>query len=203
MILLGSSGSIGKNVAFLAMKYGIKLDALACKTDYKELNSQICKFNPKFVYIEDNKLKNLVEHSRVFTSKDGIDKFLEACYDEFGSTAAINSLMGFSGSRPRLVSQNLGSKLALTTTDSLGAGGTFLDSKRITPIHRVHFALNSWPHNTPACQPLIITASGGASYDMHIYDLESATVKSALKHPNWSLGAAVTLGCATWGKQPI
>ncbi|QQF52738.1 1-deoxy-D-xylulose-5-phosphate reductoisomerase [Campylobacter fetus subsp. venerealis] len=197
MILLGSSGSIGKNVVFLAMKYGIKLDALACKTDYKELNSQISKFNPKFVYIEDNKLKNFVEHSRVFTSKDGIDKFLEACYDEFGSTVVINSLVGFSGLRPSLVSQKLGFKLALANKESLVAGGKFLDTKSINPIDSEHFGLKFLLKNRPAVKKMIITASGGAFYDMHINELEFVTAKSALKHPNWSMGAKITIDSAT------
>lgn len=197
MIVLGSSGSIGVNALKLAKEHGLRVDALACKSSVERLNSQIEEFAPKLVYIDDDSLKSLVKHKFVFSKKDGIEKFLKACYEQGCGLKLINSFVGFDGLIPSVVALELGFELALANKESLVAGGKFLDCSKITPIDSEHFGLKFLLKDRPEINRLIITASGGAFYDRDITTLKDAKVEDALKHPNWSMGAKITIDSAT------
>ncbi|ANE35265.1 1-deoxy-D-xylulose 5-phosphate reductoisomerase [Campylobacter iguaniorum] len=197
MIILGSTGSIGKNACLLAGEHGIKINALACYKNYKELNEQIAKFNPKLVYIKDENLKKYINHKHVFTQIDGMVEFLKACKSEFEGDLLINSLVGFDGLEPSYHAQKLGFKLALANKESLVAGGKFLDTKAINPIDSEHFGVKFLLKSSPKIKKLIITASGGAFYNLSQKELKTATPQMALKHPNWDMGAKITIDSAT------
>lgn len=197
MIVLGSTGSIGVNSIFLAKKFNIKVNALACEKNYELLNQQIEVFKPKFIYIHRPELKKNVKHKIVFTSLDGIEAFLKACSDEFGGDTVINALVGFSGLKPSVISQKLGFKLALANKESLVVGGKFLDCKKISAIDSEHFGLNFLLKNRRKFKSLIITASGGAFYRLGLKELDNVNAKMALRHPNWDMGAKITIDSAT------
>ncbi|MEE3744676.1 1-deoxy-D-xylulose-5-phosphate reductoisomerase [Campylobacter porcelli] len=197
MIVLGSSGSIGLNALRLAREHNLKVEALACKSNLKVLNSQIKEFAPKLVYIDDDSLKPLVNHKFVFSKNDGIESFLKACSDEIGSTKLINAFVGFDGLTPSVLGLKLGFDLALANKESLVVGGQFLDCAKITPIDSEHFGLKFLLKDRPKIHRLIITASGGAFYNRDIAALKDASVEDALKHPNWNMGAKITIDSAT------
>lgn len=193
MIILGSTGSIGTNALNLARKHNLKISALSCAKNYKILNKQIAEFKPKFVCIEDKSLKSFVDHDRVFCSKDGLIDMINECEDNI----AINSVVGFAGLMPSYAVQKSGKKLALANKESLVSGGKFLDTKSINPIDSEHFGLKfllSCPHKV---KELVITASGGAFYKTPIKALKNVTPSDALKHPNWYMGAKITIDSAT------
>ena len=162
MIVLGSTGSIGKNALSLAGEYGLSVTALACASNYKLLNAQIKDFAPKLVFIKDKKLAKFVKHSRVFCGD--IREFLKVCASECDSskTTLINALVGFGGLVPSKLAQELGFHLALANKESLVAGGAFLDTAKITPIDSEHFGLK-FLLSSKLAEPkkLIITASAG------------------------------------------
>lgn len=193
MVVLGSTGSIGKTSLNLAAKFDIEVEALSCNSNYELLNEQILKFNPKFVCINDEKLAKFVKHKQVFVGEKGILDMLEACK----SNLAINSLVGFAGLAPSVKIQNLGKKLALANKESLVVGGKFLDTKAINPIDSEHFGLKFLLENKTPIDRLIITASGGAFYKTPIKALKNVKAKDALKHPNWDMGAKITIDSAT------
>lgn len=195
MIILGSTGSIGKNALILAKKFRIQTHALACAKNYKLLNEQICEFRPKLVYIKDSNLAKLVNHDAVFSGD--IAKFLKACFSEFGAQKLINAIVGFAGLKPSVCAQNLGFELCLANKESLVAGGKFLDREKIFPIDSEHFGLRFLLKNAPKIQNLIITASGGAVKKMPIKALKTLTPQIALNHPNWDMGAKITIDSAT------
>ena len=197
MIILGSSGSIGLNALNLAKEYNLKVDALACKSSLKVLNAQIEEFSPKLVYIDDDSLKPLVNHKFVFSKKDGIEKFLIACDEQSHGSKLINAFVGFDGLVPSVMALKLGFDLALANKESLVAGGQFLDCSKITPIDSEHFGLKFLLKDCPQLHRLIITASGGAFYGRDIASLKDASVEDALKHPNWNMGAKITIDSAT------
>lgn len=193
MIILGSTGSIGTNALNLARKHDIKISALSCGKNYKILNEQIAEFKPKFVCIEDKSLKHFVNHDRVFCGNDGLIDMINECDDDI----AINSIVGFAGLMPSYSLQKSGKKLALANKESLVSGGKFLDTKAINPIDSEHFGLKfllSSPHKV---KELVITASGGAFHKTPIKALSSVTPRDALKHPNWDMGAKITIDSAT------
>ncbi|QKF91390.1 1-deoxy-D-xylulose-5-phosphate reductoisomerase [Campylobacter sp. CCUG 57310] len=193
MVVLGSTGSIGKTSLNLAHKFNIGIEAISCNSNYELLNEQILKFNPKFVCINDENLAKFVKHKQVFTGEQGILDMLEACK----SKLVINSLVGFAGLAPSVKIQNLGKKLALANKESLVVGGKFLNAKEINPIDSEHFGLKFLLENKTPAGSLIITASGGAFYKTPIKALKNVTAKDALKHPNWDMGAKITIDSAT------
>lgn len=199
MIVLGSTGSIGKNTLSLAKEYGLEVLALACEKNYELLNAQIKAFAPKLVFIKDKSLAQFVEHKRVFCGD--ISEFLRACASECDSskTTLINALVGFAGLLPSKIAQELDFKLALANKESLVAGGAFLDTAKITPIDSEHFGLKFLLAGTLVKpKKLIITASGGAVVDIKSpKKIAKLSPKKALKHPNWSMGAKITIDSAS------
>lgn len=198
MIVLGSTGSIGKSTLWLARKYSLNIKALACRSDFALLNEQIREFKPDLVYIQRAEFSKNVEHKRVFSGD--IVEFLRACASscEASKTTLVNALVGFDGLVPSFWGQKLGFKLALANKESLVAGGAFLDTDKIVPIDSEHFGLKFLLANS-ASEPkaLVITASGGAVADMSSDEIATLSAEKALKHPNWNMGAKITVDSAT------
>jgi len=193
MVVLGSTGSIGTNSLEIARKFNIEVEALACAENVKKLNAQIAEFHPKFVYIKDEKLKSKVAHNKIFSGKNGICEMLNRCE----SKTVINALVGFAGLIPSLKIQNSGKILCLSNKESLVVGGKFLDTSKIRAIDSEHFGLKFLLENSAKPAKMIITASGGAFYKTPIKDLSSKKAADALKHPNWNMGAKITIDSAT------
>lgn len=193
MVILGSTGSIGQNSLVVAKQFNLKVEALACSNNYELLNRQIKEFKPKFVYIQNQDLVKKVNHKRVFSGIDGIISMLKECE----SKSVINALVGFAGLKPSLEVQRLGKDLALANKESLVVGGKFLDCSKIDAIDSEHFGLKFLLNSPYRPKELIITASGGAFYKTKIKELKNVTPQMALKHPNWDMGAKITIDSAT------
>lgn len=193
MIILGSTGSIGKNALYIAKKAKLRVDALSCGKNIELLNKQIKLFKPSFVCVQDKIDVEKVEHKRVFHSQEGIIKLIE----ESSSKLVLNALVGFSGLRASLHTQKLGKSLALANKESLVIAGKFLDTSKIIPIDSEHCALKALLKKNDEIKQLFITASGGAFYDLDLKNLKNVKAKDALKHPNWSMGAKITIDSAT------
>lgn len=196
--MLGSTGSIGKNTLSLAKKHEMSMLALACGTNYALLNEQIKEHKPKLVYIANKDLAHKVNHKAVFSGD--IKAFLHSCASECQAkeTKLINALVGFAGLIPSKTAQDLEFQVALANKESLVAGGAFLDADKITPIDSEHFGLKfllSGHLSKP--NKLIITASGGAVLNKSAKKIAKLTPKQALKHPNWDMGAKITIDSAT------
>lgn len=196
MIVLGSTGSIGLNALFLARKFGVKISALACGRNVALLNKQIAEFKPKFICVAENADLNLLkfDKKRVFVGQSGLEKMLESCEDEL----VLNAIVGFAGLRASLKAKELGRHLALANKESLVVAGKFLKGAKITPIDSEHSALAFLlkAHKNDV-RKLIITASGGAVRNVPLKNLANIDAKAVLKHPNWSMGAKITIDSAT------
>lgn len=193
MIILGSTGSIGRNALKLAFARNINVEALSCAKNYELLNEQIAKFKPKFVCIGDLKFRSFVKHSRVFCGENGLKEMIFSAK----SKVAINAIVGFAGLMPSVYLQQSGKILTLANKESLVVGGKFLDTDAINPIDSEHFGLKFLLKNRKDFRRLIITASGGAFYKTPLKSLNSVTPQMALKHPNWNMGAKITIDSAT------
>ena len=192
MVVLGSTGSIGVNSLLIANKFNIEVEALSCNKNVDLLNLQIEKFKPKFVCVGDESLVKSVNHKTVFVGENGLLEMLKNCK----SKKVINALVGFAGLKPSIKTQNLGKTLCLANKESLVVAGKFLDTKKIIPIDSEHFGLKFLLKNMKISK-MIITASGGAFRDASLKSLKNATPKDALKHPNWNMGAKITIDSAT------
>jgi len=190
--LLGSTGSIGRNVLKVAKKNSIKVEAICANSSVELLNRQIKEFNPSFVAIGDKTKASEIKHNKIFAGEDGILEMLSL----LRSKKVINSLVGFSGLKPTKTALELGKKVALANKESLVAAGAFLDIENITPIDSEHFAL-SYLFQNRTIKKMYITASGGAFRDKKKSELKKVTINDALKHPNWSMGKKITIDSAT------
>lgn len=196
MIVFGSTGSIGRNTLFLAQRFKIPIKALSCGQNITLFNEQIAKFKPEFVCIADKKDKHLLhfDSKRIFVGQSGLEQILHLCDDEL----VVNAIVGFAGLRTSLKAKELGKKLALANKESLVVAGKFLKNAHILPIDSEHAALNFLLKNhRSSLKKLFITASGGASFKLKQRDLRKLTPQLALKHPNWTMGAKITIDSAT------
>lgn len=193
MIVFGSTGSIGVNALKLAALKNIKISALACGENIKLLNKQIQAFKPQFVAIKNAKDKHLVKHDKVFIGQAGLEEILQNCQDDF----LLNAIVGFAGLKSTIKAKKLGKKIALANKESLVVAGNFLKGAKIIPVDSEHSALNFLLKDKKNIKKLYITASGGAFYKSKIKDLKDVSPKDALRHPNWAMGAKITIDSAT------
>ncbi|GAA9686662.1 1-deoxy-D-xylulose-5-phosphate reductoisomerase [Helicobacter pylori] len=196
MVVLGSTGSIGKNALKIAKKFKIGIEALSCGKNIALINEQIKVFKPKKVAILDPNDLNALEPlgAKVFVGLEGIDAMIEECV----SHLVINAIVGVAGLRASFKSLQTNKKLALANKESLVSAGHLLDISQITPIDSEHFGLWALLQNK-VLKPksLIISASGGAFRDTPLELIPIQNAQNALKHPNWSMGSKITIDSAS------
>ena len=192
--LLGSTGSIGVNTLNIAREFGIDVEVLVAGNNIELLQKQIDEFNPKIVVVGKKEHVKKIKHKNVLYEEEGILEAIQNCQ----SKIVVNALVGFLGLKPTLKALELNKEVALANKESLVVAGKFIKSSKITPIDSEHFGL--WyilnQNNIPYSK-LTITASGGAFRDWSEEKLKNATLKDALKHPNWSMGKKITIDSAT------
>lgn len=193
MILLGSTGSIGTNTLEIARRFNLNIDVLVAGKSVELLNQQIKEFSPRVVVVGSKYDIVKVNHSHVLHGEEGI---LEAIQSS-DSSLVINALVGFLGLRPTLKAIECGKKVALANKESLVAAGAFIDVSKLQPIDSEHFGLWYLLNENRPVEKMIITASGGAFRDWDLDRLHKATLKDALKHPNWSMGQKITIDSAS------
>lgn len=194
MIILGSTGSIGVNALDVCDRFGITIELLAAGSNVALLNSQIKKFNPKFVCIFDGSKVNEIDGcgAEIFVGERGL---LEALAKTTGKKV-LNAIVGFAGLSATLESITLGKEVALANKESLVAAGKFIDTSKIIPVDSEHFAL--WYLNKGGdISKMVITASGGALRDAPLAQIYASSVTDVLKHPNWTMGRKITVDSAT------
>ena len=192
MILLGSTGSIGVNTLQIAKRFNLAVEALVAGKNISLLNEQIEAFHPRFVAIANPSARQYVKHDKVFVRQDDIVEMLQLCQ----SDTVVNALVGFAGLRPSIETIRLGKRLALANKESLVVAGHLLDIDKITPIDSEHFGL-WYLMNQRRVSKMTITASGGAFRDTPLEQMALMGPEDALKHPNWSMGAKITIDSAT------
>ncbi len=192
MVVLGSTGSIGQNALEIAKRFDLKIEALCANKNVKLLNEQIKLFNPRYVCIGDESLKDKIAHPKVFCGDEGILDMLELCK----SKLVVNALVGYAGLKPSVKTQALGKTLALANKESLVVAGAFLDTQNIIPIDSEHFGLR-YLLNGRKVSKMTITASGGAFRDTPLEKIPLLKLSDALKHPNWDMGKKITIDSAT------
>lgn len=200
--ILGSTGSIGTQALEVVDKYEGKfeVEALCCASN-RLILKQIEKYKPKFVAVLDtnlaNEIKNKFDNVEVFTGHEGICNIAQKKYD-----LVINALVGISGLRPTIRAIEVHNDIALANKETLVAGGDIVmplakkNGIKILPVDSEHSAI--WQSLTAKnVSRILLTASGGAFRDKTKEELVNAKAVDALKHPNWDMGAKVTIDSAT------
>lgn len=206
--VLGSTGSIGTQTLDVARKYNIKISALTAHSNVKLIEEQIREFKPSLAVMFDEKaasdLKTRIADLDVKVLS-GMDGLIEAATEEFCDTV-LNSLVGMVGLEPTLAAAEAGKNIALANKETLVAGGELVMNKvkeygvKLLPVDSEHSAIFQCLEGCPDrkfLKKLILTASGGPFFGKTRDELENVTVHEALRHPNWSMGAKITIDSAT------
>ena len=206
--LLGSTGSIGLQTLDIARARSDRFEiaVLTAGTNWQRLAEQAAEFLPDAVVIADEQwyapLREALAHLpiKVYAGAEAIVQVVRG-----GSADVIvNALVGYAGMMPSLAAVETGKKLALANKESLViAGRQIIDAAErnraaILPIDSEHSAiLQSLVGEVSPARRLILTASGGPFLRTPKDRLCEVTVEQALRHPNWSMGAKITVDSST------
>ena len=188
--LIGSTGSIGRQVAEIVRRYPdrFRIVALVANTESEEFERQKREFSPEF---------------SALASKDE-DRALDAA-DYADADIIFNAAGGFAGLKYSLKAVEAGKTLALANKETLVCGGDIImptakrTGAKIIPVDSEHSAI--WQclnyKTDTKVKRLIITASGGAFRNYPPEKLASVTPEQALQHPTWKMGKKITVDSAT------
>ncbi|MBQ6601593.1 MAG: 1-deoxy-D-xylulose-5-phosphate reductoisomerase [Clostridia bacterium] len=208
LTILGSTGSIGTQALDVVTKRGYEVVALTASTNVSEIERQIRQYKPKFAAMADEKaaaeLKIAVADTdtKVLSGMEGVCEC--AALDE--ADTVLNSVVGIAGLRPTLCAIEKGKNIALANKETLVAGGELVMKKAkekgvaILPVDSEHSAIFQClqgMNKKSELKSIILTASGGPFFGKTRQELKNVTVAQALKHPNWSMGAKITVDSAT------
>ena len=207
--ILGSTGSIGTQTLQVVEEHPDKFEvyAITANTRVDELIEQARKFMPEAVVIADEskypKLKEALADLpiKVYGGYESICQIVESKPIDI----VVTAMVGFSGLRPTINAIKAGKAIALANKETMVVAGELINElamKHQTPIlpvdseHSAIFqCLAGEMHNT--VEKLILTASGGPFRTFTKEQLEHVTREQALKHPNWSMGAKITIDSAS------
>ncbi len=206
--IFGSTGSIGKSTIEVIKNApeNFEIVALVARNDVKTLIAQALLLKPSYVVIENEEL--------FLELKSGLSS-LPKCYIFCGAAAIIevakikcdlvlSAITGAAGMLPTLAAIEAGSHIALANKESLVCAGEFLvkaaqeNEVKIIPVDSEHNAIFQIfeNENLERIDSVTLTASGGPFFSSDI-DFSKITVEQALKHPNWSMGAKISIDSAT------
>ena len=205
--ILGSTGSIGRQSLEVIAALGMEAVALAANSSVKRMEEQARQYKPKLAVLADEKAAADLRVRLADTNVQvlgGLGGLLEAAVIPSADTA-IASLVGMAGLRPTLAAIREGKRIALANKETLVcAGPLVLEEARdygakILPVDSEHSALFQCleGHDRREVKRLILTCSGGPFYGKAQEELAHITVEEALRHPNWSMGAKITVDSAT------
>ena len=206
LVILGSTGSIGTQALEVCRRDGYKVVALAAGSNVELLEAQAREFKVKAVAVfneekaNELKLKLSDTDIKVLSGVDGVCEVAQMEAD-----IALNSIVGIAGLRPTLAAIESGKDIALANKETLVTGGDIVNRKakekgvKILPVDSEHSAIFQSLQGAPkgSLKKILLTASGGPFFGKTRNDLENVTVKEALAHPNWSMGAKITIDSAT------
>ena len=211
LTVLGSTGSIGKSTLDVVREQrpAFRVLALAARSSWEALLPQVLEFRPRMVALVDavaaRRLRTeLAERNVTCTVLDGTRGLVEAaCLDEVDTVVA--GLTGAAGLLPTVAAIRARKNIALANKEVLVAAGELVTRLvrehrvQLLPVDSEHSAILQCLKGEPmtAVERLVLTASGGPFRGMTARDLESVTPARALKHPNWSMGAKITIDSST------
>lgn len=206
--LLGSTGSIGRQSLEVIQACGMKVGALTANSNVARMEEQARQFQPKLAVMMDEQaaadLKVRLADTPVRVA-GGLEGLLEAAELPQADTV-ITAVVGMVGLRPTMAAIREGKRIALANKETLVCAGQLVTEEardfgaKILPVDSEHSALFQ---SLQGCKDrgevkrLILTCSGGPFFGKTRKELEGMTREDALQHPNWSMGAKITVDSAT------
>ena len=207
IFILGASGSIGENALSVidSNKEKFELIGISVHSNVEKANQIIKKYSPKYIYIFDKLAKdNLLKTENAVIFED--EKELSDVFNSKDVDIIISAISGFAGIKSTFHAAKSGKKILLANKESIVAGGSLLmkmvseNNTELVPIDSEHNAIfQCLPESksTEDVKQIVITASGGPFHGKNIDELNDIGVQDALKHPNWKMGAKISIDSAT------
>ncbi len=208
LVLLGSTGSIGVQTLDIARENPdlFEVRVLTARRNWELLAAQAREFDADAVVIADKECYTPLREAladtdiKVYAGEEAVEQVAGA-----GDTdVAVNALVGYAGLAPTVAALRAGKKLALANKESLVVGGETVmklaEEHRapILPIDSEHSAIfQCLAGEESPVRRLIVTCSGGSLRDFTPEQLETVTVEQALRHPQWRMGAKITIDSST------
>ncbi len=203
LVLLGSTGSIGRNVLEIVRRFREKFEvlALAAGENFELLCRQVKEFNPRCVAVKSEriaeKLRKVCSVKEVFWGQEGLERLASL----EGADVVVVALSGQTGVRPAYAAVRRGGRVALANKESLVSAGHLImeEAKRsgsiILPVDSEHSALMQiLEGRRDEVEKVYITASGGPFFRSRP---EKIRVEDVLSHPVWRMGRKITVDSAT------
>jgi len=207
--IYGSSGSIGTQTleVIKANNDLFEVEILTAHTNVDLLITQALEFNPNAVVIGDEKLYDKLKsalsntHIKVFAGEKALEEVAE--FDSYD--IMIAAIVGFAGLKPTLKAIEKGKVIALANKETLVVAGDIVMKKAfenrapIIPVDSEHSAIFQClvGENNNPIEKIILTASGGPFFGKKPNFLVNVKRDHALQHPNWSMGAKISIDSAT------
>ena len=214
--VLGSTGSVGTSTLDLMDQAGgrdaFEIEALTAGANVGLLAEQALRWRPRLAVIGRDDLKGeldrLLEGSGVRTASG--DEAVEAAASG-GADWIMAAIVGSAGLKPAWAAAKSGATLALANKESLVCCGPALIETaraaggRVIPVDSEHSAIFQVlePHNIDRVSRLVLTASGGPFRTTSLADMRAVTPEQAVAHPNWSMGATISVDSATMANKGL
>ena len=206
--ILGATGSIGTQALDVVSHHPdrFEIDLLTANNNAQLLIEQALKFKPNNVVICNEDLYNTVndalsgEDIKVFAGMESVNSLVQSSNVDI----VLASMVGFSGLEPTINAIKAGKVIALANKETLVAAGSIVTrlareyNSPILPVDSEHSAIfQCLQGEHTQIEKLILTASGGPFRTWSREDIAKATREQALNHPNWDMGAKVTIDSAS------
>ena len=205
LYILGASGSIGRQTIDIISNYKDKFRVVAMSVGHDlTLANKLCNIAKPSLVCLRNKFDKISYNAKFVYGDEGLLEIAKYKYSD-NYAILINALVGSAGLKPTILAIKNGKNIALANKETLVMAGDIINSLikeynvKLTPIDSEHNAI--WQclkgEEKKDVKRLIITASGGAFRDKSREELKDVTKEMALKHPNWQMGAKITIDSAT------
>ena len=206
VIILGATGSIGRSAIDVCKKNGYQIAGVSANRDVTAMEQIIREHGiPLAVMADENAAKDLrVRLNDTQTVVLGGPKAMRDLATWDSADIILNAVVGIAGLLPTLAALHAGKDVALANKETLVTGGDLVNATakkhqaKILPVDSEHSAIFQCLQDTKRnVKSIILTASGGPFYGYSSQQLRQVTKAQALKHPNWSMGAKITIDSAT------
>ena len=208
MVILGSTGSIGRQTLSVADELGLSVAALTAERNVELLEAQCRKYRPKLAVVADQsaaeELKTRLADMNIRVLA-GAEALCEAAALPEADTVVV-AVCGFAALRPALTAIHEKKRIALANKETMVCAGPIMQAAakasgaEIIPVDSEHSAIFQCLmgcRDKNEVKRLILTCSGGPFFGKSREELASVTKEDALRHPNWKMGAKITVDCAT------
>ena len=206
--VLGSTGSIGTQTLDVADKLDLRVSALTAAKNIELLEQQVRKYKPALAVVYDEEKARELKIAIADTDTkvlSGMDGLIEAARLP-EADLVVNSVVGMVGLKPTIAAAEAKKDIAFANKETLVAGGDLVtdavknNGVKLLPVDSEHSAIFQCLQGMPdkkVLKKIILTASGGPFFGRKLDELRDVTVEQALAHPNWSMGAKITIDSAT------